>query len=753
MTSLQKARTAAGSDQDGVANLAAGTLAAQRPALTAAVADVPTQLQMEETECGAACLVMVLGAFGRAVPLEEMRTAAGVSRDGSNALSLLRAARLYGLEGHGYRASVDELQLLPGPVIVFWRNNHYVVVEGIRRGRFLLNDPASGRRRITAAEFEQHYSGVALTFAPTDAFVRVGGTRRRFLDTLLRPLRGSQGAVTYALVAGLALVIPTLAASFLAGVFVQYVLAEGQHSWLLPVVGGLAAVVAVTLVLTVVQQYVLLRLQVKLALTMSSGFLWHLLCMPVTFFHERYSGTLVSRVDINGQIAQLLSGTAATTLINLVVSVVYAVAMLLVSPLLGGAVIAVALLNAAALRIVARRRTDGNSTVLRQEARLDGLSFSGLSSIESVKARGGESEFFAQWSGAQAEYLDAEQRLGVPSALLGVVPSFLGVLNTMAVISLGAYLVVQGHVSVAGLVTVQVLASNFLAPVASLANILGRVQTAHGQLQQLDDVMNYAVDVETAATQGNLTAAADPAPIRRLDGRVELRDVTFGYNPTQPPLIDGLSLTIDPGGRVALVGSTGCGKSTIGNLVAGLYQPWSGQILLDGVARREVPRPVLTTSVAKVDQNIFLFDGSVLDNLRLWDDTIERSAVERAARDACIHDEVITRAGGYDTAVSEGGRNFSGGQAQRLEIARALAGDPAILVLDEATSALDTQTERLIDNALRRRGVTTLIIAHRLSTIRDCDEILVLDAGKVVQRGTHEQLLAEGGRYAELIEA
>lgn len=716
-----------------------------------ALARCPTHLQMEETECGAASLAMVLGHFGSWVPIEELRVACGVSRDGSNALSIVKAARLYGLEAHGQRVDVETLRGLPMPAIAFWRRRHFLVVEGFRRGRVHLNDPARGRVAVTEDEFAQAYSGVALTFAPGEAFAPRGEGRERFLRELLRPLRSSRDGIALATIAGLALVVPTLVASLAAGMFVQFVLAERRPGTLGVVLGLLGLAAALTLALTVLQQNALLRLQVRLALRLTTDFLWHMLRLPVGFFDQRNPGVLVSRVTLNGQIARLLATQAATAATNLVTMAVYAGVMIAISPPLAAVSIAVALVNVAALRIVARRRVDGSKQVLRLQTKLGGRSIHGLNGIEAIKARGDEQAFFRGLAGLQADQLNAEQAVGVPTNALTALPQFLTLLNTIAVLGVGGLLVIDGHLQIGPLVSFQILSAGFLSPVNALSAIAAQLQTAHAQLTQVADVMRYEVD---PYAPGGAAAAGDGAEApARLEGRLELRDVTFGYTPTEPPLVEGLSLTMEPGSRVALVGATGSGKSTVGNLVCGLWRPWSGEVLYDGLPRDAIPRRTFASSVAKVDQAVFLFAGTVLDNLRLWDETVPRDAVVRAARDAAIHDELATRAGGYDAAVAEAGRNFSGGQAQRLEIARALVGDPALLVLDEATSALDTETEQEIDGALRRRGLSCLIIAHRLSTIRDCDEIIVLRQGKVVQRGTHDELYAVDGPYRELVDA
>ncbi len=702
---------------------------------------------MEAVECGAAALAIVLAHFGRWLPLEELRLACGVSRDGSKASNMVRAARGYGLEAKGFKKEPAGLRAVPLPAIVHWNFNHFVVLEGFRKGRVYLNDPASGPRTVSEEELDQAFTGVVLTFTPGADFTR-SGAAPRLLPALARRLAGSRAALAFAVLAGLFLVIPGLAFPVFSRLFVDGVLLEGRRAWLPPLLLAMAAAALLTGGLTWLQQTYLLRLETRMAIAGSSRFLWHVLRLPIEFYNQRFAGEISSRVGINDRVAQLLSRDLATNALAAVMVVFYGVVMARYDLLLTLVGMALAGLNVAALRLVSRRRVDGSRRLLQEKGKQIGTAIGGLQMIETLKASGSESDLFARWAGHQAKVVNTRQELERYTQLLDAVPPLLAALNTAVILGLGGLRVMDGRLSLGGLVAFQILSASFVAPINRLVSLGGRLQMVEGDMNRLDDVLRYPPE----PTLGGGLAGPPPAgsPVK-LAGRLELRAVTFGYSRLDPPLIEGFDLTLEPGRRVALVGGSGSGKSTLAKLVTGLYEPWSGEVLFDGLKRGELPRGVLVNSIGAVDQSVYLFAGTVRDNLTLWDSTVPLPEVIAASRDAAIHEDVAARAGGYDSPVEEGGANWSGGQRQRLEIARALVGRPALVVLDEATSALDPTTESRIDESLRRRGCACLIVAHRLSTVRDADEIIVLERGKVVQRGTHDELKGVEGAYARLI--
>ena len=717
----------------------------------------PTLLQMEVTECGAASLGIVLGYYGRIVPLEELRLACDVSRDGSKASNVLKAARTYGLIAKGFTKTLDRIRQVKTPMIVHWNFNHFLVVEGFKKDKVYLNDPAVGPRMVSWEEFQQSYTGVVLTFEAGPDFKK-GGEKRNLITALRKRLRGLEVALVYVVLLGLALVIPGLVTPNFTRFFVDEILVKNMQDWIKPLLIGMGLTVLVNSALTWLREYYLLRLETRLALTTSSKFFWHVFRLPIQFFTQRYSGEIGSRVALNDEVAKLLSGQLATTVISIVTVVFYAFIMFQYDVILTVVGILIVVLNIVALRYFSRKRNDGNQRLLQEMGKLMGTSMSGLQTIETLKASGTETDFFARWAGYHAKMVNAQQNLSTYTQLLTAVPSLLSSLNTAAILGLGGLRVMQGQLSIGELVAFQGLMGSFVAPFQDLINLGSKFQEVEGNMNRLDDVLRYDLDPEASkdSTQPDLPQPDlpdQPASPVKLMGYIEVKNLTFGYNRLSPPLIEGLSLSLKPGSRVALVGGSGSGKSTIARIIAGLYQPWSGEILFDGLPRLAHPRHLISSSLAMVDQDIFLFEGTVRENLSLWDTSITEADMVRAAKDAYIHDVIAARSGGYDSGVEEAGRNFSGGQRQRVEIARALVGNPSILIMDEATSALDPATEKIIDENIRRRGCTCIIVAHRLSTIRDCDEIIVLEYGKVVQRGTHESMRRTDGPYARLIQA
>jgi NHLM bacteriocin system ABC transporter peptidase/ATP-binding protein len=729
-------------------------MAVKRPSSTRV--KTPTVLQMEAVECGAAALSILMGYYGLIKPLEELRVSCGVSRDGSKASNIVRAAREYGFESKGCMREPEGVRKMQFPLIIFWNFNHFLVLEGFIKDKVYLNDPASGPRVVTEEEFDQAFTGVVLDIAPGPEF-RPGGSKPSMLLALYRRAAGSKMAFIYLVLAGLGLAIPGLVTPVFTKIFVDNYLVGKLDSWVKPLLLGMFLTMVMRGALTWLKQYYLMRFESKLSVAESGKFLWHVLHLPVVFYGQRSAGEISGRVGINDKVAKLIARDFASSTLDLVMVVFYAMLMLFYDVFLTGIGLLTAILNIVVLRAVSRSRKDASQKLRMDAGKMIGTSMNGLMIIETLKASGGESDFFAQWSGYQAKVVNAIQNMGFSSVTLAIVPSMLTSLNTVLILSFGGLRVMDGFLTMGALVAFQSLMQSFLTPVNNLVGLGGKLQELSADMNRLDDVLRYKTDEGLKTGSRNVVASVGaPAGVtskNKLDGNLELRNLTFGYSRLAGPLIKNFNLVMKPGSRVALVGSSGCGKSTIAKLVMGLYEPWEGEILFDGQPRSDIDRHILINSLSMVDQDINMFEGTLRDNLTMWDTTIPNAEVVRAAKDGCIHEIISGRQFGYDGKVSEGGSNFSGGQRQRLEIARALVSNPRIVVFDEATSALDPVTEMIVDDNLRRRGCTCLIVAHRLSTIRDCDEIIVLHRGEVVQRGTHDQLRDAEGLYADLIKS
>ena len=706
----------------------------------------PTVLQMEAAECGAASLGMILAYYGLWVPLEKLRQECGVNRDGSKASSILKAARARGCEAHGWRWSADSLREQQYPIILHWEFNHFVVLEGIKKNKVYLNDPAMGHRMVPWEEFRTSYTGVSLTIEPGPDFVPAGH-RYSIVKAVRRKLWEDKWAALFITLIGLFFIIPGLASPVFSQIFLDDILTGRHPDWMFNLCVAMAISFVIEGVLVWLRSWCLTRWQRKLTLADSSRFFWHVLQLPMQFFQQRFAGEIASRVAFNESIAGVLSDSAATVILDIFVALFYLTLLFQYNAALTVIGVSFSLVDVFLFFYLRRRIIEMTMRVQQDAGKEYGVAMNGLQMIETIKANGNENEFFTKWAGYRAKVLNGTQEIQLLSQTTTMLPMLLSGLNTALIMTIGGFSIMDGVMTAGIFMAFQSLMGSFQAPFGRILSLGQTLQTTEMQMQRLDDVRCYEIDSLNYP-------AKKPESIgkSRLSGKVELKDLSFGYSTLEPPLLEHFSLTLEPGRWVAVVGASGSGKSTLAKIVTGLYEEWSGEVRMDGFLRREIPREVIVNSVSGVDQDIFQLTGSVKENLTLFDQSIRRRDMIAAAKDACIHEDILQLNGGYEAKVSEGGKNFSGGQCQRLEIARALANQPSLLVLDEATSALDPLTEQQILQNIRRRGCACLIVAHRLSTIRDCDEIIVLNHGKIVERGTHNAMMQHEGPYRWLVE-
>ena len=716
-----------------------------KPTLTKGVARVPVIMQLEALECGAASLAMVMAYYGKWVPLEQVRADCGVSRDGSRAKNVALAARRYGFEVEAFRMTPKGIREEGRfPCIIHWNIEHFVVLDGFWGNRALINDPARGEVKVSGEEFDKSFSGIVIVPTPSDTF-EPGGKPKSTLDFARKRLAGAGAAVAFVMLTTTISYLFGIANSVTSRIFMDRLLTGINGDWLYPFISIMILLAAIQLAVAWAQTVYSLKINSKMAVIGHTAYMWKVLHLPMEFFSQRLAGDIQSRAGMNASIAGTLVNTFAPLLLNSIMMVFYLVLMLTQSPLLTVIGIVTLAVNAFLSRIIAGRRMNIARVQMRDAAKLDATTASGISMIETIKASGAENGFFQKWAGYQASVNAQRVKAAKTNQFIGMIPAFFSTLANYAVLVAGVWMTMEGKLSLGAVLMFQGFLSSFMSPAMMLVNAGQTIQEMRTQMERVEDVMEYPED-ENVKEQDVDIAAFD-----KLSGNLELKNVTFGYSRLEPPLIRDFSLSLKTGQRVALVGASGCGKSTISKLISGLYQPWSGEILFDGKPRSAWPRQVLAASLAVVDQDIILFEDTIANNIKMWDDSIKDFEMILAANDAQLHEDIMRLPGGYQHKLVSGGRNLSGGQRQRMEIARVLVQDPIILVLDEATSALDAKTEYEIDDAIRDRGITCIVIAHRLSTVRYCDEIIVLDHGKVTERGTHDELMAMGGAYASLV--
>jgi NHLM bacteriocin system ABC transporter peptidase/ATP-binding protein len=703
----------------------------------------PVILQLEMVECGAASLAMVMAYYGKWVPLERVRVDCGVSRDGSSAKGILQVARMYGFDAQGYRVEPDKINTLPQPTVIHWNMNHFVVLKKITRKFAYINDPAAGEVKVPIDQFNASFTGIAIAIKPGKDF-EPSGKPISVWPFAKERLKGAAPVFAFViLVSALASVIGIFSTLF-SRVFVDDLLSGNHPEWAYGFIALFLAFNFLSITLTALNTKTNLKISAKFAVVSSGMFMWHALRLPVDFYSSRNAGDIAARQEENDGISLSLIQTFAPLVIDAAMMVFYLFIVLRYSVMLTIIGFSALIVNYAINKFVTDKNVNISRVSTRDAGKLGAMTVAGVEMIETIKSAGAEDGFFERWSGLHATVNNARIKSMKLNQSVGLIPQIVSQIINIVIMLIGAYLIIRGDMTVGMFFAFQGFLSAFLGPLSKIINTRLQMQQMKVSMERVQDVFNYKTDVE-------YEEFSIDESLSKLSGQIEIKNLTFGYNRLSPPLLENFNMTLNPGESVALVGASGCGKSTIAKLISNLYSPWSGDILFDGKASAEIPREIFTSSVSVVDQDVILFKDNVGNNIKTWDKSIEDFEVILAARDAQIHSTIIDRDGGYGGDVQENGKNFSGGERQRLEIAGALAKEPTIIIMDEATSALDAKTEFDVIKAVRDRGITMIIVAHRLSTIRDCNEIIVLDKGKVVQRGTHDELYASPGKYRELV--
>ena len=705
----------------------------------------PTIFQMEGTECGAASLAMIMAYHGKYVPLDKLRVDTGVSRDGCRASKIMQGSRKYGFETEGYRMGLEALLKEDRlPCIIHWNFNHFVVFEGVKGKYAYLNDPARGRRKLTKQELDEGFTGVVLFFWPTESF-----TKSKKIRTLVhyarQRLKGQRSAILYLILLGLFLVFPGLLTPIFSQIFIDDILIGGSTDWLKILIIAMLGSALFQAGITFYRNTILVKLQNKMSLISTHGLLSHMFRLPMSFFDQRYAGDLASRVSNNNSVAEFIAGDLGQSILNLIVSAFYLLLLLSYSPLLTLIGVGSVIINFVIIKLTSDTISRSIMKMQQDQGKMTGVIFSGINIITTLKAAGVENQFASRVLGYYAKSSVQKQSHGKLQQIINSVPQITSQICNILVLMIGGLLVIRGNLTAGMLIAFNTLLAAFIEPVNELVGFVQRIQQIKADMSRVDDILRHEEDEVFKESEEKVER------IGKLSGQIELHDISFGYSKLEKPLIEGFSFKLQSGKSIAFVGASGSGKSTVSKIISGLYMPWSGDITVDGDSLRNIPLEIQTSSISTVSQEISLFSGTIHDNITMWNDTLRDEDIIQAAKDACIHEVITKRPGAYDSYLAEGGRNLSGGQRQRLEIARALVTNPTILIMDEATSALDPMTEKEIMDNIKRRGCTCIIIAHRLSAIRDCDEIIVMDRGKIIQRGTHEELMGVPGHYQKLI--
>ncbi len=708
---------------------------------------VPVVIQMEALECGAACLCMIAAYYKKWIPLTRVRSDCGVSRDGSVASNILKAANSYGFETSGSRMELEDLADITFPAIIHWNFNHFVVICGIdyKKGKVYLNDPSKGRVTVTMEEFDKSFTGIVLSITPGKSF-KPSGKPKSVWSFAKRCLKGALLPFVLAVILSIVGMVINVTSPIFSKIFMDNLLSGKNPEWLYPFLGIMLIVLGLRVMVGIINSVYWLKISGKFALTSSAEFMWHILRLPLDFFSQRNVGDVVARQESTGSIALTLINKIAPLLVGAAQVIFYMFLMLNYSVLLTVIGVVSAILNMIAASYTSKRLLNYQRAAAPNQGKVMSVTYAGFEMIETIKSTGAENGYFERWSGYYTKQQNANVNISKYTQYFSLLPSFIKITSDTVFQVCGIYLIMQGQFTIGTLAAFSGFLSSFSTPISDFIDVYKSYVSMKCEMERVEDVMDYPADTEIP-----VSTSASPEDDEKLLGNLEIKNISFGYGRLSKPVLNNFSMKLKPGQWTAIVGESGCGKSTVAKLIMGLYKPWSGEIKFDGKSKDEIDPYKFHSSVAIVDQDKIMFHDTIKNNIKMWDESIEDFAVMLAARDADIHDTIISRPEGYDYVLSESGRDFSGGQCQRIEIARALAQEPTIIILDEATSALDAKTENKVMNNIRKLGCTCVVIAHRLSTVRDCDEIIVLDKGNIIERGKHEDLIKRGGKYQELV--